>query len=60
MTKTFAIVVIPGDDQRCLDAAARIKAAYNRALADGEKTRDLGGQLNTDDFAAAVIARLDS
>jgi isocitrate/isopropylmalate dehydrogenase len=38
--------------------AQRIKEAYNRALADGKKTRDLGGDLNTDAFAQAVIERL--
>jgi isocitrate dehydrogenase (NAD+) len=38
--------------------AERIKAAYNRALEDGAKTRDLGGDLGTDAFARAVIERL--
>lgn len=38
--------------------AERIKKAYDRALTDGEKTRDLGGSLNTDQFAKAVIDRL--
>jgi isocitrate dehydrogenase (NAD+) len=37
---------------------ARIKHAYDQALNDGEKTRDLGGSLNTDEFARAVIERL--
>ncbi len=36
----------------------RIKAAYNQALADGCKTRDLGGDLGTMAFADSVIARL--
>lgn len=45
-------------DPRCRDVAERIKAAYNRALADGQKTRDLGGTLGTEDFAEAVIQRL--
>jgi 3-isopropylmalate dehydrogenase len=45
-------------DARCREAADRIKAAYNRALADGQKTRDLGGTLGTAQFADAVIARL--
>ena len=40
------------------NAAERIKAAYNAALAAGEKTRDLGGTLSTSGFADAVIARL--
>jgi ABC-type oligopeptide transport system substrate-binding subunit len=38
--------------------AERIKTAYNRALEDGQKTRDLGGQLGTQEFADAVIERL--
>ena len=36
----------------------RIKSAYNQALADGQKTRDLGGELGTEGFADAVIDRL--
>lgn len=39
-------------------AAERIKAGYNAALADGKKTGDLGGELSTEQFAQAVIARL--
>jgi isocitrate dehydrogenase (NAD+) len=46
------------DDQRCAAAAQRIKDGYNRALAEGQKTRDLGGRLGTGQFADAVIARL--
>jgi isocitrate/isopropylmalate dehydrogenase len=42
----------------CRRVAQRIKDAYNRALADGQKTRDLGGELSTDAFAQAVIERL--
>ncbi len=45
-------------DPRCRHAADRIKAAYNGALADGRKTRDLGGPLGTEAFADAVIERL--
>ncbi len=40
------------------ETAERIKTAYDAALADGYKTRDLGGTLGTDEFAAAVIDRL--
>jgi len=40
------------------DAAERIKAAYNRALQEGRRTRDLGGELGTEAFADAVIERL--
>ena len=36
------------DDARCGAVAERIKAAYNRALEDGQKTRDLGGSLGTE------------
>jgi isocitrate dehydrogenase (NAD+) len=46
------------DDPRCRQTADRIKAAYNRALADGQKTRDLGGTLGTEDFTSALIERL--
>lgn len=42
----------------CKPVAERIKNAYNKALADGEKTGDIGGKLNTEGFTAAVIARL--
>lgn len=45
-------------DNHCLAAANAIKAAYNRALADGCTTRDLGGPLGTEPFADAVIERL--
>jgi 3-isopropylmalate dehydrogenase len=46
------------DDERCAAAAQRIKDGYNRALAAGSKTRDLGGTLGTAEFADAVIDRL--
>ncbi|MCC6271412.1 MAG: NAD-dependent isocitrate dehydrogenase, partial [Microbacteriaceae bacterium] len=46
------------DDSACRAAAARIKVAYDQALADGRKTRDLGGDLGTEAFADAVIERL--
>ena len=46
-------------DEACSAAADRIKAAYNRALAEGRKTRDLGGPLGTDAFADAVIELLE-
>jgi isocitrate dehydrogenase (NAD+) len=45
-------------DPACTEAATRIKDGYNRALAEGCKTRDLGGTLGTSAFADAVIARL--
>ncbi len=45
-------------DERCRKVAQRIKAAYDRALEDGQKTRDLGGSLGTEAFAQAVVERL--
>lgn len=41
-------------------AGDRIKTAYNLALADGCKTRDLGGSLSTDQFSDELIKRLES
>ena len=35
-------------DETCRASAVRIREAYNQALADGQKTRDLGGTLDTD------------
>jgi hypothetical protein len=29
-------------------------------LSDGQKTRDLGGELGTEEFASALIARIGS
>jgi isocitrate dehydrogenase (NAD+) len=46
------------DDARCGRVAERIKTAYNRAIADGQKTRDLGGTLGTEGFTEAVVERL--
>jgi isocitrate dehydrogenase (NAD+) len=39
-------------------AASAIRDAYTKALEDGQKTRDLGGELGTKDFTKAVIDRL--
>ena len=46
------------EDERCRQVAERIKAAYDQALDEDCKTRDLGGSLGTDAFADAVIERL--
>ena len=46
------------DDERCAGAAQRIKDGYNHALAEGCRTRDLGGGLGTRQFAEAVVERL--
>jgi isocitrate dehydrogenase (NAD+) len=48
------------EDPRCRVAATAIRAAYDKALQDGERTGDLGGSLGTEGFADAVIARLRS
>jgi isocitrate dehydrogenase (NAD+) len=45
------------EDPRCKTIADKMKSAYNQALADNVKTRDLGGNLNTEQFADALIAR---
>jgi len=45
-------------DESCRAAAVRIREAYNQALSDGQKTRDLGGALDTEEFASAVIERM--
>jgi isocitrate dehydrogenase (NAD+) len=45
-------------DESCAKAARRIKAAYDRALGEGQTTTDLGGKLGTREFTQAVIARL--
>ncbi len=47
------------NDAKCREAAQRIHQAYQSALKDGQKTRDLGGELSTMGFADAVIARLN-
>jgi isocitrate dehydrogenase (NAD+) len=46
-------------DKACREAGTKIKHAYNKALEDGQKTRDLGGELGTREFAQAVIDRLN-
>ena len=38
--------------------AELIRKAYDACLISGEKTRDLGGELGTSEFADAVIVRL--
>ena len=45
-------------DESYAAAAEKIKAAYDACLQAGEKTADLGGELGTQAFADAVIARL--
>jgi isocitrate dehydrogenase (NAD+) len=48
------------DDEACRAAAMKIKTAYDLALKEGLKTRDLGGELGTQAFTDAVIERLPS
>jgi len=45
-------------DETCRASAVRIREAYNQALSDSQKTRDLGGTLGTEAFASAVIERM--
>ncbi len=46
------------DDPACRLAADRIKAAYNLALEEGQKTKDLGGTLGTKEFTQALVQRV--
>jgi len=46
------------EDRRCKETAERVTAAYTKALTDGQKTKDLGGELGTKQFTQAVIDRL--
>jgi isocitrate dehydrogenase (NAD+) len=46
------------DNPKLSKQAAQIRGAYERAIVDGQKTRDLGGELGTDAFTDAVIERL--
>ncbi|MHC4976644.1 MAG: isocitrate/isopropylmalate dehydrogenase family protein [Planctomycetota bacterium] len=45
-------------DKSCLEAAVKIQNACDQALIEGQKTRDLGGELGTKEFANALIERL--
>jgi len=45
-------------DENCRAVAGNIRDAYNKTLADGMKTRDMGGELGTDEMTQAVIHRL--
>jgi isocitrate dehydrogenase (NAD+) len=45
-------------DPRWRETAGRIRDAYDAALCEGAKTRDVGGDLGTRAFADAVIERL--
>ena len=45
-------------DESAKRSGERIKSAYNAALAEGDKTADLGGALSTTAFAEALIKRI--
>lgn len=45
-------------DARAREVAERIRCAYDRALSEGCRTRDLGGELGTQAFAREIIRRL--
>ncbi len=47
------------NDDACAKAAGKVKNAYNRALEEGKKTKDLGGELGTKEFSQAIIDRLN-
>lgn len=51
-------MAVTRNDTACRETARRIHAAYQQSLQEGQKTRDLGGELSTMEFADAVIARL--
>ncbi len=46
------------DHVGCSDAARRVEAAVYRALADGIRTRDMGGNAGTEQMTNAIIERL--
>lgn len=45
-------------DARAREVAERIRCAYDRALSEGCRTGDLGGELGTQAFAREIIRRL--
>lgn len=53
------LAVLHGDEDLA-KAGDRITSAYRRALADGDKTRDLGGRLDTEGFVQAITRRLST
>jgi isocitrate dehydrogenase (NAD+) len=46
------------NDPSCHEVANRIRDAYNACLVEGKKTRDLGGDLGTSEFAHAICQKL--
>lgn len=45
-------------DRRCAEAANRLESAVRGVLGSGIKTKDLGGEATTSEFAAEVVSRL--
>jgi len=41
-------------------SAEKIKRAYNIALEEGKTTRDLGGNLGTQEFADVIVENMDT
>ena len=42
------------------EAAAHLQAAFEAALRDGHRTRDVGGTASTTEFTAAVLSAIDT
>ena len=62
LANPLALIMAAGmmlDHVGLAEEATRLRRAIDRALADGQKTRDLGGALGTSDMAKAIVARLD-
>jgi isocitrate dehydrogenase (NAD+) len=61
LANPLALIMAAGmmlDHVGLTDEAARLRRAIDRALADGQKTRDIGGTLGTSEMAKAIVARL--
>ena len=56
MSSVMMLNFMGGD---ALPAAEKIKAAYNKALTSGQKTKDLGGTLGTKEFTEAIISHMN-
>ena len=46
------------EDDTCAQCAQKIRAAYEKALIEGHKTRDLGGDLSTEAFTKVIVDRI--
>ena len=45
-------------DKAALSAASRIERAVHRVIADGTRTRDMGGEATTEEFGSAVVKKI--